>query len=352
MMEREAEFFTLQEAADRMNRSQNDLLRMAAAGGLTMTVFYDGLYRILGRVPKEHTFDIDDRPPYSGLLLVDSGTAIELLTNERCFRGGFYSYSDEMTRGKQIDLLDHRGNIRKKSITREDILIPAASVAVQLETNLHEPENKADIFELLQPWRTTDEFDQAFEKAVRLQEIEKDIALITSSPAQDLAKFKYKDDLIAIKKEADEIRAWLNVRSAKNDLKKSTPERIESKTPLNQAIEKLYRYYHNKGEYDVLMVDRVDDFIRKLDEIIKRDRNPGTEGNIEPSNYVLERIGNITIKKNGTVKITTTSMELDGPSGSKIRHDQKSYDKMPVTKKLCSLRKKYPIPEQIPVPHP
>ncbi|MBV5306439.1 MAG: hypothetical protein J0652_07085 [Desulfobulbaceae bacterium] len=121
------------------------------------------------------------------------------------------------------------------------------------------------------------------------------------------------------------------------------PREVESKTPFTQAIERLYRDLYDQNKYDALKRNCVDDFIKVLDSVIKQDKHNGVEFDNGLVNYIAERVAKVKFSKNGTATITTTDMEIDGPNGSKINHKPKTCEKLLVTKKLCQLRKKYPI---------
>jgi len=136
------------------------------------------------------------------------------------------------------------------------------------------------------------------------------------------------------------------VMPGKGDGQKKTPDkdRIESKTPFTQAIEKVYRHLHDRGEFDALRDGSIDDFIKKLADIVKRDQIPGSEHS-DLSSYVRARISKVTIKKNGALTITTDDFDRPGPSATTNMRATENYEKIALSKKLCRLRKKYSIPE-------
>jgi hypothetical protein len=196
----------------------------------------------------------------------------------------------------------------------------------------------------------TEEFDQAFDKAVRLQEIKKDVADI-EAPWRDLAKFKYKDDLIALKKEAETIKTWRENTVLSSGTSKQIPDedRITSTTPFTQAIEKMYRHYYDKGECDFIKPDYVDAFIQKMKELVSKEEIPHPKDEMELISYLSERIEKVK-KTNGRWKITVREKEMIVKRGCTMTVNSETCDKDKVTKKLCLLRKKYPLPCTIPIP--
>lgn len=125
--------------------------------------------------------------------------------------------------------------------------------------------------------------------------------------------------------------------------------RIASAIPFNQAIEKMYRHYHERHEYDLIRPDYVDAFIQKMGELLKKEGTPHPEDEMELINYLAVRIKEVK-KEFRAWKITIQEIEVRTKSGLKTAAALGSYAKKEVTKKLCLLRKKHPIPCTIPIP--
>ena len=126
-------------------------------------------------------------------------------------------------------------------------------------------------------------------------------------------------------------------------------DRITSTTPFTQAIEKMYRHYYDKGEYDLIKPDYVDAFIQKMGKLLKKENIPHPTDEMELIKYLAVRIKSVK-KSYGAWEITTEEIELPAKRLVKNTAESTSYDKDKVTKKLCLLRKKYPIPCTIPIP--
>jgi len=147
-MGRPTAYYTLAEAAANLNKSENDLLRMAGIGGLSLYVSYNG--RVLDDSKKFTTctniarhrtnpdtgamsLSILNSGWFSGELIISNTAAIELLTKERVFYSEFESYDSndkENNRLKRIYLANHRGESARIPITR-DILLIALDAASQ-----------------------------------------------------------------------------------------------------------------------------------------------------------------------------------------------------------------------------
>jgi hypothetical protein len=76
---------------------------------------------------------------------------------------------------------------------------------------------------------TSEEFDKAFDKTVRLKEIEKDIATIETLPVSDTVVLLHKE---ALKKEAAEIATWLAGKSV------DAPPTVQNELLTNAAEKK------------------------------------------------------------------------------------------------------------------
>jgi uncharacterized protein YifE (UPF0438 family) len=199
------------------------------------------------------------------------------------------------------------------------------------------------------------EFGQSFEGAVRKIEIKREIAEWESLQPQSITEKSIKDEkLKALNAEllASKDLPISGTQDSKTPAtKKPIPDkdRITSTIPFNQAIEKMYRHYYDKGEYDFIRADYVDAFIQKMGELRNKENIPHPEDEKELINYLAERIK--TVKKvSGAWKITIQEIELPAKRGFKNTAELKTYDIVKVTKKLCRLREKYPIPCTIPIP--
>jgi hypothetical protein len=142
--------YTLSEIAERWNKTENDVLRMAAERSLSLIIFYNG--RVLGDSDvftdgagtsnllscanvERHRTNPDTTPLtasvlnsgwFSGELLVSKETAIELLTKERVFCSEFEPYISndvEPQHLKRIFIANHRGQSASMPITRLAILV-------------------------------------------------------------------------------------------------------------------------------------------------------------------------------------------------------------------------------------
>jgi hypothetical protein len=137
--------------------------------------------------------------------------------------------------------------------------------------------------------------------------------------------------------------------------RKSTPpetadkDRITSTKPFTQAIEKMYRHYHEKKEYSFLVPDYVDAFIQQMSGLLKKEESPHIQNEMELINYLAKRIRKVK-KVTGEWKIITEEFEKNSTGNNKTTLSSITYDVEHVSKKLCLLRKDYPIPCTIPIP--
>ncbi len=206
-----------------------------------------------------------------------------------------------------------------------------------------------------QEYKLTDEYKLGSEKAWREIEIKKEIEELDAiAPLTITERASKKSELESHKKELSDIKAWFadDTQNSNDPAKKKhipDEDRITSTGTLNQAIEKMYRHYYDKGEYDFIKPDYIDAFIQKMNDLIKKENITCLEDEKELINYLAERIK--TVKKSyGAWKITTEDRSLPARRDAANIASSDSYDIKDVTKKLCLLRIKYPIPCTIPIP--
>jgi hypothetical protein len=140
-----------------------------------------------------------------------------------------------------------------------------------------------------------------------------------------------------------------NIIGAQPKVKGKEKSPIASTTAITQAIEKMYRYYYDKEEYDLIRPNYVDAFIQKMSDLVKAENIPSEQDEKELKNYLAERIKWVK-KPYGVWKITTQERHL--PAKRQVKKIEKSltYEKKTVSKSLCRLRKIYEIQLTIPVP--
>jgi len=197
-----------------------------------------------------------------------------------------------------------------------------------------------------------EEFDQAFEKAARLKEIEREIAETNSSSPEELRAKELRCKFIApLKNEVATIVPYFKNKVLIPDPSKPIPDkdRITSTTPFTQAIEKMYRHYYNKGEYNFIRADYVDAFIQKMGELRNQENIPHPKDEMELISYLAEHIKSVK-KSYGAWKITIEEKEIPAKRCFTTTANPDTYDEKAVSKKLCQLRIKHPIHCTIPTP--
>ncbi|KAF0188490.1 MAG: hypothetical protein FD168_1603 [Desulfobulbaceae bacterium] len=140
-----------------------------------------------------------------------------------------------------------------------------------------------------------------------------------------------------------------NIIGAQPKVKGKEKSPISSTTPITQAIEKMYRYYFDKKEYDLIRPKYVDAFILKMSDLVKAEDIPSEQDEKELKNYLAERIKTVS-KDRRDWKITTQERHLPAKKQVKKIEESTIYKRITVSKSLCRLREKYKIPLTIPVP--
>ena len=203
--------------------------------------------------------------------------------------------------------------------------------------------------ELVQP----EGVQRALKETWRMLEIQEEIDKLEGMTPLTITEISFKEKQLALlNKELMDVKARFG-KSTQNSNEPSNPipdkDRITSTIPFNQAIEKMYRHYYNKGEYNFIAPDYVGAFIQTMSDLLKKETSPHPDDEKELINYLAEHIK--TVKKVlGAWKITTQEMKFPAKGCFINTAESTSYDKDKVSKKLCLLRKKYPIPCTIPIP--
>lgn len=105
---------------------------------------------------------------------------------------------------------------------------------------------------------------------------------------------------------------------------------------LKEVIEHVYQKLLVEGKTSALREGRPREFLQKLKEM-------ATENGQNADEYVLERIRDVKMPKNGLYTVTIQDREIP-TQGGRFTKDPKTYGKDAISKLLSKLRKEHPIP--------
>jgi len=287
---------TLEDIAKKWNKTENDILRMAIKNEIELSAWWRGPINI-----REY---------------IDDGYS-------------FFKYSDWFT-----------GLFTIESHYLKELLANIQPVMIH---EVRHDNGDIWLFAMNSPDSERDEGRSTFFNLTRDK-----IVITTEEVATAEAKYPHLSATILNKNKTIILKD--GVASRKTAPPETTnKDQITSTTPFTQAIERMYRHYYEKNKYSFLEPDYLDAFIQKMSDLLKEEASQNKSDESELKHYLSERI-KLVRKSNNIWKITIQEMELPGKRGFINTAKATSYGKEKVTKKLCLLRKKYPIPRTIPTP--
>lgn len=286
--------YTLKDLVAKWNKTENDILRMAINNEIVLSAWWQGAVNIREDVGDEEGGSFFKwSESFNGLFPIDGYYLTELLANLPVQIISFYREDDQLHFAKySSDEFSNEGPPAYFNLTRDKIVM------------------------------TTEQFETAYAKYLQ-----------RTATVSRKAKAAIRGDGMPDRKAAPP-------ETADKDRITST-----STTPFTQAIEKMYQHYHEKEEYSFLVPGYVDAFIQQMSGLLKKEERPHIQNEIELKliKYLAVRIKSVK-KVSGAWQITTQEIELIAKRGCKNTAESTPYDKDKVSKKLCLLRKKYPIP--------
>ena len=109
-----------------------------------------------------------------------------------------------------------------------------------------------------------------------------------------------------------------------------------TKEPLTEAIEYTYFKFLQAGETEILKRGNTKEFVKRLKEL-------SNEGNRNADAYIVERIEEVKIPRQGHCTIKTQEKQLP-TAHIKKAYPAKTYQLKDISKRLSELRKRHPLP--------